>query len=345
MHYRYIPILKWKRGERRAIKAVTPEIATGVCPLITLTEETFKDQPETATSESIPASLLFADEIYKHWGSRPFFLNASMIQASAGGIHPLIDTAERCRRLGAKLTPATPLTPSAAYEAAVSNVTQTDNRGVALSVTLAEFTRAAQWLPSWPHALNQTDLILDLADKVAMIADLGSVLEMAFRSLPRGIEWRSVTVAGTSMPANFITFDKDAIHLIDRKEWTLWQHLISLSLPYRLDYGDYATTAAIMLPPPDLSWGFPINVRYTLPTEFLVCRGVRTRGEGARDLEKQLIAHATVIERYGRRSRLSCWADETIDKIAAMEQKPEGLEHWVRIAVNRHITRVRTDMP
>jgi hypothetical protein len=185
---------------------------------------------------------------------------------------------------------------------------------------------------------------LDLADNVTAFADLGPVLEMMFRSLQRGADWRTVTVAGTSMPANFSEYEKDGVHFIERKEWTLWQHLISLSLPYRLDYGDYATVA-IPPPPAEIGWGFPISVRYTLPTQFLICRGVRTTGEGARDMDEQLIAHAKTIVRYKKRSRLDCWADETIDKIAAEEKGPEGLEHWVTIGVNRHIVRVRTDTP
>ncbi len=318
MKYRYIPILKWKRGERRGIKAATPDMAKNVCPLIVVTEETFADQAETTRSEAMSASFLFAHELFKHWGARPFYLDASAIPALPKGIHPLIETAKQCRGLKARLTPATTLAANAAYEAAVLEVARTDDCGVALRVDVREFTSAAQWLPGWPHALNQTDLILDLADKVSGFADLGPVLEMAFRSLQRGTEWRSVTVAGTSMPANFGEYEKDDVHLIDRKEWTLWQHLISLSLPYRLDYGDYATVA-IAPPPSDMGWGFPINVRYTLPMQFLICRGVRTRGEGARDMDKQLIAHAKTIVKYEKRSRLNCWADETIDKIAAEE--------------------------
>jgi hypothetical protein len=229
------------------------------------------------------------------------------------------------------------------YEAAVLNLAQTNECGVALTVDLREFTSAAQWVPSWPHAIEQTDLIVDLADKVAVVSDLGSALDLAFRNLHCATKWRSVTVAGTSMPENFGDYDMDNVHLIERMEWTLWQQLISLSLPYRLDFGDYATVA-IMPPPPNIAWGFPINVRYTLPTQFLICRGVRTRGEKAKDLDKQLIAHAKRIVEYRNRCRLDCWADCTIDKIAARELKG-NLESWVTIAVNRHIERVRTDIP
>jgi hypothetical protein len=344
MKYRYIPILRWKQGEKRALKLVSKPLAEDVWPLIVVSEDTFADRPETITREAVSASFDFADDVYKHWGDRPFFFDASEIPPSDKGTHPLIDTAAECKKIGAKLTPATTLDAHESYEAAVVSVAHDYSCGVALNVSLREFTSASDWAPSWPHALDQTDLIVDLADKVATVSDLGSILEMGFRNLHRGKEWRSVTIAGTSMPANFSEYEKDDVHFIDRMEYTLWQQLIASSQPYRLDYGDYATVA-ITPPPSDIGWGFPINVRYTLPTQFLICRGVRTRGKGAKDMDKQLVKHANTIMKYRGRKRLDCWADETIDKIATGEDKPGGLEKWVTIAVNRHIARVRTDVP
>jgi hypothetical protein len=200
-----------------------------------------------------------------------------------------------------------------------------------------------EWSRNWPHAPNETDLIVDLEDNVATVSDLGSVLDLAFRNLHGAGKWRSVTVAGTSMPENFGDYETDDTHLIERVEWTLWQHLIALSLPYQLDYGDY-TTVPITGAPSEARAGFPINVRYTLPTQFLICRGVRTRGLGSRDQGTQLTAHAKTIANYRGRNRANCWADNTIDKIAARKEGPGGLTHWVTIGVNRHIARVRTDM-
>ena len=138
MRYRYIPILRWKRGEKRGIKAVSEAMAQDVCPLIAVTEETFADQPETSRSEVVSATFLFADEVFKHWGARPFYLDASEIQPSTTGTHPLLDTAKQCRELGARLTPATTLRASESYEAAVLNVAQTDACGVALTINLRE---------------------------------------------------------------------------------------------------------------------------------------------------------------------------------------------------------------
>jgi Beta protein len=203
MTYRYIPVLRWKRGEKRGIKAVPEPMSKDVCPLIIVTPNTFADRKETARREAMPAPEIFADDVYKHWGARPFYLDASDVEPSARGIHPMMVTAKLCRELGAHLIPATTLDASASYDAALLQVAREDKRGVALRIKLREFTSAAQWLPNWPHALPETDLIVDLADQVSTVSDLGSALDSAFRNFHRAKEWRTITIAGTSMLENF----------------------------------------------------------------------------------------------------------------------------------------------
>jgi len=345
MQYRYIPFLLWKSGEQKGLKLIKESVAkSDVFPLVTVTDETFADQAETIRSPAVPAAIVFTEELMKYWGARPFYLDASAIQPPTKGVHPFIETAARCREEGARLTPAIRLGANEPYEAAVIEVARIDKRGVALVVNLDEFNSAVEWMPNWLLAPEDTDLIVDLADNVEAVAALGSVLQIAFRNLHRAREWRTVTIAGTSMPENFADYARDGVHLIERKEWRIWRDLAGASLPYRLDYGDYATVP-IRDQQTKYATGFPISVRYMLPTHFLIPRGVRTRGEGSKDQSPQLIAHANTIMRYEKRSRLDCWADDEIDRIARKEVSPNTLGHWVSIGVNRHITRVRTDLP
>jgi hypothetical protein len=145
------------------------------------------------------------------------------------------------------------------------------------------------------------------------------------------------------MPENFGGM-KAGLHTIERAELALWHQLLQSSLPYRIDYGDYATVPIIPAPSA-IAWGYPINVRYTLPTKFLICRGVQTTGEDGVDLDEQLIGHAKSIKKYRSRNRVDCWSDKTNDKIAEEEEKPGNLETWVKIAVNRHIELVRSTIP
>lgn len=62
-------------------------------------------------------------------------------------------------------------------------------------------------------------------------------------------------------------------------------------------------------------------------------------------MDDQLRAHAISIRGYPTRHRIQCWADARVDAIAAQAEDPSGLEHWVRIGVNRHIELARLNLP
>lgn len=345
MKYRYIPILRWKRGERTALKQTSQPNIREVIPLIVLTADGYKEKLEKHTQPGIPAADLFAEEIHKHWGNRPFYLDASRLPPNPDGTHPLLDIAKCCREGFAPphLIPATTLGAGVPYEAAVQQIANTDKRGVALRVGMREFTTAQHWIGSWPHALEQTDLISDFGDSSPTFLQLGPGLDQSFKDLHQQRKWRTVTVAGTSIPENFGGFPP-GINTIPRAELLIWEQIVQLHLPYRIDYGDYATVSTTPAPS-GIKWGYPINVRYTLPKEFLICRGVPTTGPDGVDMDEQLIGHASLIVSYPDRHRIDCWADVTIDRIAASDEKPGNLEHWVKIGVNRHIEWVRSNLP
>src|SRR6185436_20116134 len=107
MVYRYVPIVRWKRGERAALKQTSLPNIRDVLPLILLNEDGFKDKPEKVTQEAVSATDIFVDDIYKSWGSRPFYLDASRLTPGSKGTHPLLEIAKRCREVGPHLIPAT----------------------------------------------------------------------------------------------------------------------------------------------------------------------------------------------------------------------------------------------
>jgi hypothetical protein len=296
-------------------------------------------------SNPVSAAQLLVNEVVQCWGTAPFFLDASALPLAAGAAHhPLLDIAAAARVAGLHLIPATRPTVWIPYQNAVSAVVATDGRGVGLRVDLQQLSTAATWVPSAPLPVAHTDLIADFASDIGTVAGLGPALDHVFQSLHAGGVWRSVTVAGTSMPDNF-TGVTAGTYVIPRREFTLWQHLVALGLPYRLDYGDYATIP-VNAPPSGIRWGFPINVKYTRQVDFLICRGVGTTGFGAVDMDVQLLGHAQTIVADPHRATLAhCWADGQIDRIAAGVDGPGNLENWVRLSVNRHVERVRASLP
>jgi Beta protein len=340
----YVPLLRWKRGERVGVSHVSALGRRDVRPLFILGTAQYVGKDATKKRAAIPAADIVCQDLLTTWGTAPFYLDAAALATPVGGHHPLIDIATVARGLGLSLIPATQLAAPAPYQAAVQALVAHDKRGVLLRVDLQEFTSAAAWAPGWYVPLSDTDLLVDFADNVGTVAALGAALHPAFTGLHGRGQWRTVAISGTSMPENFTGFAAGQ-YTIRREEFALWQRLAGLGLPYALEYGDYATVPTAP-PPSGIKWGFPINVKYTLAADFLVCRGVNTTGPAAKDMDVQLIQHAQTIVAYGSRGGLAhCWADGIIDQIAAKVVDPQGLEHWVQLGVNRHIELTRTLLP
>ena len=342
MPVRYVPILRWKRGERVGLQHLSQNGKQRSTPLFLLGADQYKIRPATKARPAIPAPNVFAIDMAAAWGTAPFMLDAAAVP-SAGSQHPLQQIAASCSAAGLHMIPATYRGAPPPYQAAVNAAVQMGN-GVCLRIDLQEATSIANWIAQWPHPLNSTDLIIDFGGEVGTVANLGNALDHVFQHLHSGNMWRTVTIAGTSMPENFTGYIA-GLHVIQRREWMLWQHLDGLGLPYALGYGDFTATSP-GAPPPGIAWGYPINVKYTLPAAFLICRGVGTTGPQGVDPGQQLTGHAASIRGYQHRHPLAnIWADPVIDLIATGGASPQGLEHWVQLSVNRHIELVATLLP
>jgi hypothetical protein len=340
MVYRYIPILRFKAGERKALEKLSPAARNDVVPVMVLAPDQFVGKKKTKAAAAIPSPAYFVQQMGCAWGLAPYFLDATALPASATS-HPFGSIAADARAVGQALMPCTTLGASPLYQSAVVAAAKLDGRGIALRIDLSELAQSANWASMWHWPQSQTDLIVDLGEVSASVA-LGSALDPAFHGLAG--TWRTATLAGTNMPSNFQGVAAGFFPL-PRAELALWNRLRAIGLPYRLDFGDYGTIS-LATAPQGIAWGFPITVKYTLGADYLICRGVRTTGASGVDMHVQLQGHAQGIVGYPGRGPLpSCWADREIDAIAANTKLPGALAQWVGYSVNRHIENTRAAIP
>lgn len=340
-------MVRWKRGEKTALSNLSSQGRQGVAPLFLLGTERFVGRDATKTKLAIPAAALFAQEMGQIWGQNLFFLDASAVNLPHGASqHPLIDIAAQARSANLSLIPATTLAATSGhYLAALTSTVSADQRGLALRIDLQELGSIGSWGAAWPFPMANTDLIVDFGANVSRVDALGAAINPLFTAMYGAGHWRSVTIIGTSMPENFTGYSAGSF-VIPRIEWSLWQRLSAIpNMPFRLDYGDYATVP-IVPSPQGIAWGFPINVKYTLPDGFLICRGVKTTGLGAVDMDTQLIGHAgTIVALPARTPLVHCGGDRHINDIYSGAAGPGNLETWVTIGVNRHVELVRFLLP
>lgn len=341
---RYVPILRWKRGERIALRHLTPQARARTTPLLLLGSEQFKVKAATKAHAAVPAPQVFVHDMLSDWGNGTFYLDASSLPTQGAQPHPIAAIASAARAAGATMIPVVHLGANHSYVSAVTAIRNFDGRGVCLRIDMQELFSVANWLPQWPFAIGETDLIVDFGENVASAAALGTALDGVFTGLNTSGVWRSITVAGTSMPPNFTGYTAGQHH-IARIEAQLWSRLSALPLPYQLDFGDFASVTTGVTPT-NIAWGYPINVKYTLPNHFLIFRGVRTTGPSGVDMDIQLRGHARGIAGYSPRHPIAgAWSDHAIDQIAVGNADTKGLEHWVQLSVNRHIELMHAVLP
>ncbi len=338
MATRYVPIMRWKRGEKIGLKNVLASSKARVFPIFELESDQFKLKAATSRQSALSAAEVVVKDVIECWGtSAPF----GLFFKSA---HSLTEIATVARSNNLKMIPVTTLHAPPSYQSAIIAIQNIDRRGIVLRISLNDAATVSTWMPSWPLHPSKIDLIIDIADQVSVVNGLGVIVDNLFKGLHKNYQWRSVTLSGTSMPQNFTGY-VSGVHVIERLEFDLWQRLCAVGLASQLDYGDYTSTS-IAPAPSSIAWGYPINVRYTIGRTFLICRGVRTVGSTGIPANVQLRGHAnTILNTSGRGPITHCWADQRIDAIALGTEGPQTLEHWVRIGVNRHIEEIIRILP
>lgn len=329
---KYLPILRWKQGERTALRRLSPQARLNVTPLIVI----FPD--------SYSSGLQIARQVKESWGTSKIFIDASYLTGNSTQ-HELDSIRIAGKAEGLHFVPALPQTASPDYFQAVRRMAAADNQGAGIRITLAQMTSAASWLPRFPFQQGETDLIVDLSDSAPSVNALGASVFPAFVSLHEAIGWRSVTLAGGSIPRDLTGYPVGST-VVERSELLLWQRLTNHGLNYALHFGDYTTIGPNASTSP-IPGPVPINAKYTHALHFQILHGVRETGPNGVPRATQYRQHAAAILAHpGYQAIGSCWADAQVAAIGGGSAGSAGSPTtWVTKAVNRHIELTRAHLP
>lgn len=234
----YVPILKAKEGEMKAISSLGLTARSQITPHFDIPPMDW-DRKKNRYARTLESHLENkARKIQKTWGNDDLlFVDLefdSTIKASDGR-NRLLCAYNLFSQTAMKIVYATHLDAEAEYNLTLKDIVATEERGICVRIfrgQMVDGTKLKQRLGSLLSLVNcnpgETSLLLDF--QFLPEPDLESCVSLAKRALTAissFSEFRSVTLAGSSMPENLSGLEPDSITPIKRAELELWRRVTS----------------------------------------------------------------------------------------------------------------------
>lgn len=288
----YVPILKWKLGERHALFTLRGPLRTSLLPLFLLPPSGDFDHEKGRRLAPLEHIRCFGKRLYGAWGRQPAFVDAVGIDDEEHrrglAVHPLTELLGRAQVAKASAFPATMMNRSSEYQEAVQRFASSNPMSpICIRVTASDLENgsfAADLLSLIDRLDSSPDrvlLILDFgtmgAPNIQEVEPLAELLTTSIYNLPRPFEWLRVVAAFTSFPASLSAVKPGDAQLFPRTDWMIYRGLIEREprLISSVAFGDYAVDSAPFgqtgRAPPSA------NFRYTTESDYLIVKGQQAK--------------------------------------------------------------------
>lgn len=344
-HAHYVPVLWWKRGERRALKAVDPVDRAAMTPLLEPLPGYMRLPRRSAQSDVQDDLLVVVEQIADCWGvDDPIFIDAGMVSDAAfrGTTTRSVERFFReLRAAGAHGIPVTRPDRPASFQSVIRDIVQVLGMGVAvrLPVTDLRAQSAGRELRDRLAYLCLTFESVDIIAEYGLVGAGDPSFSYVCRRLPEIHRWRTFTVLGGSFPPDLMGFKTPGQYEQAREEWTRWAAAIAHAggLPRRPSFGDYTIQHAIYYEPAPGA-NPSASIRYTADTYWVIMRGQGLRTPGSPGHAQYPANAGLLCARTEFCGPHFSAGDEYIWNIGSHKKGSPGTpETWLRAGINHHL--------
>jgi len=358
-HCHYVPALKWKRGEARALRdflgAGFPKAKDGsLTPLAEVLDQPWdwpNDQPRKTLDRQLNETT---DSIVNHWGTAgPLFVDTKWVDPSqrvASGEHPVYHVAQSLNGDSVHSVPVTGPDRDTAHVSACARVHMDFGSGVAVRVLIDDLGDPNigglldDLLQSLGIRQEELDLILDMnAIEERDVPLLAMSVATFINNHSVAVNARTLTVLSGAFPVNLAGFNR-GLSAQTRSDWTLWQTVLNHN-PRRLPaFGDYAVDHPDFTEIDPRMMRMSASIRYTVNQHWLIAKGwavdhARHGGFSQyHDLAQRLQSHPEFSGRHFSQG------DQYIDDVANYNDGPGNGEKWRQHPTNHHFHYVLSDL-
>lgn len=273
----YVPVLKIKGGEKRALDVLAPAVKQATTPLLEIVERSQK-KPVTV-EEHLGKTFGGLAKAISGYGR--YLLDCREI--APDGPAASAEAFQRAANIATPFTPVTGLSRTADVAAALAH----RNHGVAIRLTREEFEsgRVVRDLSAFlsRHGLVPADvnLIVDLGAVNRMIVPgIRAMTRTFLADVPNHTAWRTLIVSGCAFPASMAVVDRESHAFIERAEWKAWREGLHAA---RAGVVRVPTFSDCVIQHPSGVEGFDpkimsvsASIRIALPDQWLLIKGQST---------------------------------------------------------------------
>lgn len=342
----YVPALKWRQGEYKALATLAGDVKEHVTPLLEIAPIPWDhedEQPQRTIDQHLAP---MPQQLETNWGKDYAFLDCNLVGAERvqGVTHPVEWMATNAAQRGLRLIPVTALDRDAAYQAAVGICALGKSRQVAIRIGTDDIfdDQVSDLLTGLLETLNV------LVENVHIIIDLqyvdASTAGVLLKVLPKQLnaidalgKARTLTLLGTAFPVDLSDVNP-GVGAITRAEWALWTALRTKKLFRVPTFGDYSIAHFDTREIDPRTMRVSASIRYTGKSEWHIFRGHWLRNPNYSGFDQYRDLSNAVIQHPEYSGSTFSWGDDFIYKCANGTGGTGNLSQWRQVGNSHHIT-------
>lgn len=353
----YIPILRWRPAEMKALERLSSHDSVNVTPLIefimpapSIDKESRKiiKTPKEKFLETLPD---ITKGLLSSCGKNPVLIDTHLLDSDirASSLNQILSSSRELDLFSIPVIYIIPVISTGvdmATRAVAIDYAKSSGHGLCIRIDKSHLEEPdiaghiSKFIAENALNIENTDLLVDL--RVVDQDTDATLIARKIATLPDLKKWRSFIVSGGVFPKDLTNFQPGKAHELKRWDWNLWKNIREARLPrvplfsdYTIQCPNYERVDAIG----------STSIRYTADENWWIFRGKKPGLIDPKTKEKgpgreQYIDHARTLKKrdFYKNSGYS-FGDSEIDRIAAPNNKsPGNPATWLTIGINHHIT-------
>lgn len=290
----YIPILKWKRAELRALKLLGESDKKQIAPIIELVMPTVapykdaKNKIKRTDDERIAEMILkfrderikkIPEEILEAWGKNKIFVDFTLLYTTPLKIESMDKIISNGYDLGLKIVPVVNLNDEKVIKEIVCLLSKKYNSGLCLRITKSDLSdtdilnkKINEFLRDFYLIRDNVDLLVDVKEIQENGSHYSKLIDSS-QNITEIKEWRNFIFASGSFPQDLSKCKLDELTPIPRFDWMNWKNYFeSKKLKRTPIFSDYTIRNPIFNEALQY-FNSTKSIKYTIENEWIILKG------------------------------------------------------------------------